>query len=257
VAKPRKPPVRFDPIGDLLRSLERSPYPVSRAEGERRFDAAVAKVRQKGGDALVLRHLDRHFPPEPLPLEERVRRWGGRRMVEHFKVLRKLDVSAEGQEKIWRYLDSLRSRPSLRIALSAPEVHAYLKALRKWFREGWRLLVRPDHAPPTGLGKIVEELRSFVVQAQMQILYLPAVWSRTRRASAPKGFDTGKARTDLVKLMKAHVTEWQKAKKIHREALEKLAAQMLQTMGVQRYRRTEAEIQAGSPHPRDLTRSER
>ncbi len=257
MSKPRKQPARFDPIGDLLRSLEHSPYSLSRTEEDRRFDAAVDKIRRKGGDKMVREHLDRHFPLEPLPLEERVRRWGGKRMAEHFKVLRELDVSAEAQEKVWHFLTSLRSTPSYQIAISAAEVRAYLGRLRKWFREGWELLVRIDEPPPPGLAKVVNELRSALFRAQMQIARLPEVWSKPARGPVPKGFDSGKARTKLVDLMKAHVTEWHEAKEIHGKTLEKLAASMLRSIGVERYRRTEKQIQAGVPHPRELTRSER
>ena len=256
VSKPRKRPASFDPIGDLLHALEHSPHPWTEAEEERRFHAAVAKIHRKGGEALVQQHLDRHFPPPSLSLEERVLRWGGKAMAEHFKVLGNLDVSAEGQEKIWGYLNSLRHTRSYYMARITPEVRAYLGDLRKWFDDGYALLVRDEHTPPPGCRQMVQELVMSLLRAERQIARLPAVWSRPKRGPIPTGFDSGTARTKLVKLMTAHVTEWQEAKEIHRKALEKLAASMLQTMDIQNYRRTEAEIQALIPHPRDRRRSE-
>jgi hypothetical protein len=141
VSKPAKRPPQFDPIGDFGRWAKTCQPTPSAEEQNKRLDAAMEEIQRRGGDELLLEHLERHIQ---LSAADRALELGGEDLASCFRTLALHGVSKEGLEKALDYLEPMVRRALFRRtrARETMEASEVVPRLRAWLRDGYALLRR-------------------------------------------------------------------------------------------------------------------
>jgi hypothetical protein len=267
---PRRSSRSFDPFEDARKRFETRRTSSGRfltlPERERAldeaFDAAVEKLRRKGGDKLVIEHLDRlrDLARKPLPLNERVRALGGEQLVTAFDRMRdQFSISEKGREAVLASLSEIKTYAdqyawevggeAVRVAADriAEERRALLE-FRDAVHHGF-LRLRSPAVPLALRQRLSRPVFETVYTLSKHLEGLPQT-QKKRTGSATKGINTDDAIIKLADLLWEHTGRPSRVEgQFPPKELQELAKRMLIIIGVRRGRRTEAEVQKGVYRP--------
>ncbi len=260
MANPVKRPAPFDPLGDVLRWLDATRPRPSKEEELKRVDAAMDEIQRRGGDKLLLAHLERYLPPEAPSVDDRALELGGGDLVSYFRAARRNGVSEEGQTKALDYLEHSQARARFRREGKRQNtaVSNLLPELNHWLRRGSRLASRwvefEGEAHPA-----LQPTRRLLLAVPSELYRLmlsgfipsPAFKRRnplpkTKTASAPLDEEGTVVKNKLYRLFLNHATPWDE-RKTQRKNLKEIAEKIVLLLGLKRKRRLKSEVGVRQP----------